>query len=100
VSFAAITLRVASQRVFIVVVDFIIDSVRKFLDTLLYICVCVCVCSYTSVEQSSSPESESLSWSTNSPPFMEPELSFLCSEEPATGPCFQPDESSPHSYFL
>jgi len=36
VSFTAITLRVASQRVFIVVVvivDFIIDSVQKFLDT-------------------------------------------------------------------
>jgi hypothetical protein len=33
VSFAAITLCVASQRVFIVVVDFVIDSVRKRLDT-------------------------------------------------------------------
>jgi hypothetical protein len=34
VSFAAITLRVASQRVFIVVsVYFVIDSVRKLLDT-------------------------------------------------------------------
>jgi hypothetical protein len=32
VSFAAITLRVASKRVFIVV-DFVIDSVRKLLDT-------------------------------------------------------------------
>jgi hypothetical protein len=32
VSFAAITLCVASQRVFVVVVDFIIDSVRKLLD--------------------------------------------------------------------
>jgi hypothetical protein len=32
VSFAAITLCVASQRVFIVV-DFVIDSVRKLLDT-------------------------------------------------------------------
>jgi hypothetical protein len=29
VSFAAVTLCVASQRVFIVVVDFVIDSVRK-----------------------------------------------------------------------
>jgi hypothetical protein len=43
VSFAAITLRVASQRVFIVVVvvvvvvvDFFIDSVRKLLDTPSY----------------------------------------------------------------
>jgi hypothetical protein len=33
VSFIAITLCVASQRVFIVVVYFVIDSVRKLLDT-------------------------------------------------------------------
>jgi hypothetical protein len=33
VSFAAITLCVASQQVFIVVVYFVIDSVRKLLDT-------------------------------------------------------------------
>jgi hypothetical protein len=33
VSFAAITLCVASQRVFIVVVDFVIDSIRELLDT-------------------------------------------------------------------
>jgi hypothetical protein len=32
VSFVAITLCVASQRVFIVVVDFVIDTVRKILD--------------------------------------------------------------------
>jgi hypothetical protein len=32
VSFAAITLCVASQRVFVVVVYFVIDSVRKRLD--------------------------------------------------------------------
>jgi hypothetical protein len=37
VSFAAITLCVASQRVFVVVVHFVIDSVRKLLDTLPYI---------------------------------------------------------------
>jgi hypothetical protein len=36
VSFAAITLCVASQRVFIAVVYFIIDSVRKLLDTPSY----------------------------------------------------------------
>jgi hypothetical protein len=36
VSFAAITLCVASQRVFIIVVYFVIDSVRELLDTLLY----------------------------------------------------------------
>jgi hypothetical protein len=36
VSFVAITLCVASQRVFIVVVYFVIDSVRILLDTLLY----------------------------------------------------------------
>jgi hypothetical protein len=36
VSFAAITLCVASQRVFIVIVYFVIDSVRKILDTPSY----------------------------------------------------------------
>jgi len=36
VSFAAIKLCVASQRVFFVVVYFVIDSVRKFLGTLSY----------------------------------------------------------------
>jgi len=37
VSFAAITLCVASKRVFIVVVVyFVVDSVRKLLDTPLY----------------------------------------------------------------
>jgi hypothetical protein len=53
VGFAAITICFASQRVFIVVrVYFVIDSVRKLLDTpsyvrvyiYIYICVCVCVC--------------------------------------------------------
>jgi hypothetical protein len=28
---------------------------------------------------------------------MEPEGSLLCSQEPATGPCREPDESSPTS---
>jgi hypothetical protein len=37
VTFAAITLCVASQRVFIVVVYFVNDSVRKLLDTPLVI---------------------------------------------------------------
>jgi hypothetical protein len=37
VSFAAITLCVASQRVFIVVIYFVIDSVRKILDTPSYV---------------------------------------------------------------
>jgi hypothetical protein len=36
VSFAAISLCVVCQRVFIVVVDFVIDSVRKLLDTPSY----------------------------------------------------------------
>jgi hypothetical protein len=36
VSFAAITLRVASQQVFTVVVYFVIDSVRKLVDTLVW----------------------------------------------------------------
>jgi hypothetical protein len=50
VSFAAITLRVASQQVF-VVVYFVIDSVRKLFDThsmyvyLFNLCVCnACIC--------------------------------------------------------
>jgi hypothetical protein len=37
VIFAAMTLYVASRRVFIVVVYFVFDSVRKLLDTLSYI---------------------------------------------------------------
>jgi hypothetical protein len=46
VSFAAITLCVASYRVFVVVVVvvvvyFVIDSVRKFLDTLSYNVLCL-----------------------------------------------------------
>jgi hypothetical protein len=62
VSFAAINLCAASQRVFIFVVHYVIDSDRKLLDTLSYMfaykyarmhkeemhihktCVCVCVC--------------------------------------------------------
>jgi hypothetical protein len=36
VSFAAITLGVASQRVFMIVVYFVIDSVREILDTPSY----------------------------------------------------------------
>jgi len=47
VSFAAITLCVASQHVFIVVVvvvvDFVIDSVRKLLDTTPYTCTPPCI---------------------------------------------------------
>jgi hypothetical protein len=41
VSFAAITLSVASQRVFIVVVYFVMDSVRKHLDMPSRARVCV-----------------------------------------------------------
>jgi hypothetical protein len=33
--------------------------------------------------------------SRNSPPFIEPEASLPCSQEPATGP-IEPDESNPH----
>jgi hypothetical protein len=45
VSFAAITLYVASHRVLIVVsIYFVIDSVRILLDTPSCVCVCVCVC--------------------------------------------------------
>jgi hypothetical protein len=47
VSFAAITLCVASQRVFIVVsVYFVIESVRKLLDTPSYIQIIVSIFSY------------------------------------------------------
>jgi hypothetical protein len=48
VSFAAITFRIASQWMFIVVAYFLIDSVRKLLDTPLCVCVCVCVCIWQS----------------------------------------------------
>jgi hypothetical protein len=55
VSFATIILYAASQRVFIfvvvVVVYFVIDSVRKLLDTLC-VCVCVCVCTRARVTDS------------------------------------------------
>jgi hypothetical protein len=45
VSFIAITPCVAFQRMFFVtVVYFVIDSVRKRLDTACVFCVCVCVC--------------------------------------------------------
>jgi hypothetical protein len=37
VSFTATTLRVASQRVLIFVIYFVIDSVRKLLDTPSYV---------------------------------------------------------------
>jgi len=37
VTFAAITLCIASQGVFIIVVYFVIDSVQKFLDTSSYL---------------------------------------------------------------
>jgi len=41
VSFAAIALCVASQGVFIFVVYFVIDSVRKLLDT--HLCTCAVI---------------------------------------------------------
>jgi hypothetical protein len=40
VSFVAISLCVASRVFVVVVVDFVIDSVRKILDTPSYVCVC------------------------------------------------------------
>jgi len=38
--------------------------------------------------------------SRNSPPFMEPKASLLCSQEPATGPYPGPDASSPQLLTL
>jgi hypothetical protein len=52
VSFAVIIFRVASQRVFVVVsVYFVIESVRKCLDTpsYAYVHVCMYVCMYAYV---------------------------------------------------
>jgi len=44
----------------------------------------------------------SLSYSRNSPPFLEPEGSLPCSQEHATSPYPKPDESNPqpHTLFL
>jgi hypothetical protein len=43
---------------------------------------------------------QSLSWTGNSPPFMEPTDSVPCSQEPSTSPCLEPDESSPYPQTL
>jgi hypothetical protein len=43
---------------------------------------------------------QSLSWPRNSLPFMEPEGSLPCSQEPATCPHPEPDKFSPHSWIL
>jgi hypothetical protein len=43
---------------------------------------------------------QSLNYSRNSQHFMEPEASLPCSQEPATGPCREPDESSSHSSYF
>jgi len=47
------------------------------------------------MEQIPSCEASSRSISQNPPPLMKPEGSLLCSQEPATGPYFNPDDSSP-----
>jgi len=44
VSFAAITICVAFQRVFIVVVNFVINSVRNLMDTPSYSCFSIYIC--------------------------------------------------------
>jgi hypothetical protein len=71
VSFAAITLCVASQRVFIVVSVYIVmDSVRKLLDTSSYVCVCVCmyvcmcVCMYVCMYVWTGTDVERMCWRT------------------------------------
>jgi hypothetical protein len=33
-------------------------------------------------------------------PFMEPEGALLCSQQPTTEPCPEPDEFNPHSHIL
>jgi len=37
----------------------------------------------------------SLGWAGNPSPFVEPEYSLPCSQEPTAVPCSEPDESSP-----
>jgi hypothetical protein len=72
-SFAAIALCVVFQRVFIfvVVVYFVIDSVRKFLDTSSYIYL---------------------------PPIRQTGRSLLCSQDPASGLFPKKHEFSPHAH--
>jgi hypothetical protein len=41
-----------------------------------------------------------LTYSRNSPPFMDPQSSLPSSQEPATGPYSVPDESNPHPHTL
>jgi len=48
------------------------------------------------MEQSPPQEANSYTASEDSPPFMEPEGSSPCQQEPATGPYHDPDESSLH----
>jgi hypothetical protein len=49
------------------------------------------------MEQSTSWEANSkLSYSRNSPPYMEPEGSLLCSQTPTIGSYPESDESNPH----
>jgi hypothetical protein len=43
---------------------------------------------------------QAFSYLRNSQHFMEPECSLLCLQEPATGPCPEPDESSPYNPVL
>jgi hypothetical protein len=59
------------------------------------------ITSSNSMEQSPSREADSRSaQSRNSSPYMESEGLLLCSQEPVTGPCPEPDESSPHPHIL
>jgi hypothetical protein len=48
------------------------------------------------MQQCPSWEADSRSVSQEIPRLMEPKDSVPCSQEPATGPCPEPDESTPH----